>query len=182
MAKKKSGNSPYAGMGSIKGGKSEVNPTFSLSKAPTATPTNGGRQVNPTVDATKKATSKGASSRTEMNPTYSVSSKGSETSKGSTGAKLVARKNKIGKPLSATQPLKPNLGKTNSSKVYNLKTKSLPVNAKGKNSRYDEENSNKKPATPKMTKGNFGGTKTQGGALPAGKGQITVKRLKKLGY
>jgi len=84
-------------MGSISGSSKEVNPTFSLKKAPVAKPASS-TQVNPTFSA-KKPTPKGPVSKTRVNPTFSVAHAESETTKGKSGRKLVAAKRTIGNPI-----------------------------------------------------------------------------------
>jgi hypothetical protein len=188
MAKKKASN-PFAGMGSMTAKSKEVNPTFS----------SPGGGVTTAKPATKK--------NVQLNPTYSRSA--GETSKGKTGSALAARKSKVGAaPFSMKSGLATGklIRKSNSggSNVKGLATPKRNEEGKqqgvGPMSRYDEENVNKAPATPKMTKGNFKGTATRGKAkkkasisTPSsaskgnfagtrGNGQVTVSRLKKLGF
>lgn len=214
MARKKSnsaGSSPFAGMGSITGSSKEVNPSFSLKKAPVAKPaTKRNTQVNPTFSAgNSQGNTNGAkriASPTRVNPTFSVAHAGSENSKGPSGRKFVAAKKGVGNPVATKAnptPLKATYkSKDNgvTAKIFAIPIRSPKVNASGSRSRYDEENVNSAPATPKMTKGNFKGTKNQGNAKkkPAisitsaasrgnfpgthGNGQITTGRLKKLGF
>lgn len=200
---------PYAGMGSQKGASKEVNPSFSVTKTPVAKPAGKKNvQINPTFSAGNSQTKSGArliAARTRVNPTFAVAQAKAETSKGQPSKKLVARKSRVGKPMAAiNNPLKPNLDDS-ANRLYALKTKNSTgskVNATGPDSRYDEENVNSHPATPKMTKGNFKGTKVQGnakkkativtpskassgnfsGTKNQGKPVMTVKRLARLGF
>ena len=166
MAKIKKGK-----LGPTKGMSVQVNPTYSspggdVNKAKPATRPNV--QLNPTASAGKSQTKSGArliAARKEASPTYSVANKNKETSKGTSGPKLMAKKSKVGAPEykatggKAVSPNRANFASNKGGadvKGYQAPTRNEegPVNASGPRSRYDDQ--------PKR--------------------KMTVKRLSKLGY
>lgn len=178
MAKKSS--RVYAGMGSIKGTSKEVNPTYSLKKAPVATPASK-KQVNPTYAGNAKAEKTGSTHRTRVNPTFAVANPGAEKSKGKTGQKFVAMKSKMGSAIaSKANPNKPNIG--TSKKTFATPTKNIKggigsgraVDAKaGKTHTLSSAHDVSIPT--RNTSAPYG----PNGTAPV---PMTVKRLKKLGY
>lgn len=185
MAKKSTGRA-YAGMGSIRGGSKEVNPSFSVKKTPSATPSNGGKQVNPTFSA-GKSTGPKATHGMRLNPTFSVAKPGAEDSKGKSGRKFVAMKNKVGSPLATKSnptPLKATYkSKTNAvgAKIFATPTR----NIKGGIGKGPKATSASKVHSVKGTHDVSVPTRNEMapyGANGIAKAPMTVKRLTKMGF
>lgn len=183
---KKSSNRAYAGMGSIRGGSKEVNPTFSLKKAPVATPASK-TQVNPTFSAGKSTGPKATPGR-RLNPTFAVANPGAEMSKGKSGPKFVAMKSKVGKPLATTkhpQPVKMGLIKSNKGGADLKGLKTPTRNIKGGIGKGPKANSASKVHSVKGSHDVTVPTRNEMAPFgPNGKAAapMTVARLKKMGY
>lgn len=183
--KKKSSKS-YAGMGSIRGGSSEVNPTYSLKSAPKAKPANGGKQVNPTFSASKSKGTPAPKGR-RLNPTFSVANAGAENSKGKSGRKFVAMKNKVGNPIATKSNVTP-LKATYSSKNNGVTSKLFAIKRKNIKGGVGKGSQATKPSKTHSVKGSKDVTvPTRNEMAPFGpngsaKVPMTVARLKKLGY
>lgn len=179
MAKKSSRT--FAGMGKIKGSSTEVNPTFSLKKAPRAVPTNGGKQVNPTVAANKSQSAVSKIQKTRVNPTFAVTHASAETSKGKSGRVFVAAKQRTGSPIAKkSNPMKPNVG--NTKKAFKTPTRNIPGGiGRGKRTNGPAKTHSLSGAkdTEVPTRNEMAPFGMNGGATNK---QITTARLKKLGF
>lgn len=153
-------------LGNEKGSSTQVNPTVdspggNVNKSKPATPSNV--QLNPTAAAKAGHTpSKSGASRIAskgQSPTRTYAATHSEGTKGSSGKKLVARKNKVGAPLAAkSEPLKPNV---------NPSKKAVKVRGGGPSEHGDKTHNFSSPS-------DF--------SIPKKKTPMTTSRLKKLGY
>ena len=185
-------SSPYEGMGNFKGNLKEVNPTFSLKKAPVATPASK-TQVNPTFSA-KKSEGQTAPKGRRLNPTFAVTNATMETSKGTTSKKLVTAKSKVSggliNPRGANPGNKPTtankaniIAKNSTSKVLGFKTPTKNI----KGGVGSGNASSTKPSKIHALQGNKDlSVPTRNAAAPFGpngsaSAPMTVKRLKKLG-
>lgn len=192
MAKSKS--RAYAGVGAITGSSKEVNPTFSLKKAPVAKPvTKSNVQLNPTFSAGKgntpsKSGSTKIAAKTRVNPTFAVAQSNTETSKGSTSKKLVMAKNKVGNPIASKSnptPLKATWKSKNNavgSKLFAIPKRNIKGSVgagKAKDAKADKTHNFSSPKDFSIPTNN---TSAPYGPNGMEKAPMTVKRLKKLGF
>lgn len=174
------------GMGGIKGSSKEVNPTFSLKKAPVAKPAQK-TQVNPTFSSTGRGHKTGATPRSRVNPTFSVAKSGAETSTGSTGRKLVMAKNHIGNPIATRSNPTPRLA-TLKSKNNGVTSKLFAIPKRNIKGGVGKGSTDLKPSKTHALKGTHDvSVPTRNEMAPYGpngtaKAPMTVSRLKKLGY